>query len=442
MALPRIGVGVFVFASRTSNRYLLGKRLGSHGAGTYALPGGHLEYGESFEQCATREVQEETGLDITDVRFLTATNSVFHETTKHYVTIFMTAIARSAENGLEPEPKVMEPDKCEAWSWSTFSDMRKMTAATGAELFKPLYSLMEQRGYYESYGLNYTLPLAKRFHDKGYRIYLDYHFSDYWADPSKQWTPEEWPTGMEPLAGTLREYVSSSMKSFSDAGVDLSIVSLGNEIRNGMLWPQGRVDVDIEPASARIANFTDLATLYTAARQGVNDAVSHGVKKPEVMIHIDNGWNLTLQENWFSALTGTGKVKTSDWDIFGFSMYPFYGTSATLKNLKTSLHTLAKKYSKPIHVVETDWPAICDGSDAPELSEPSIPASVPGQIEWVRDVVDVVKSVPHGLGRGVNYWEPTWLNNTGLGSNFDADWSEYPKVTAYSRDSVNMFKGV
>ncbi|KAI7334615.1 hypothetical protein KC315_g3660 [Hortaea werneckii] len=145
MALPRIGVGVFVFASRTSNRYLLGKRLGSHGAGTYALPGGHLEYGESFEQCATREVQEETGLDITDVRFLTATNSVFHETTKHYVTIFMTAIARSAENGLEPVPKVMEPDKCEGWSWSTFSDMRKMTAATGAELFKPLYSLMEQR---------------------------------------------------------------------------------------------------------------------------------------------------------------------------------------------------------------------------------------------------------------------------------------------------------
>ncbi|KAI7184746.1 hypothetical protein KC316_g7782 [Hortaea werneckii] len=145
MALPRIGVGVFVFASRTSNRYLLGKRLGSHGAGTYALPGGHLEYGESFEQCATREVQEETGLDITDVRFLTATNSVFHETTKHYVTIFMTAVARSAENGLEPEPKVMEPDKCEGWSWSTFSDMRKMTAATGAELFKPLYSLMEQR---------------------------------------------------------------------------------------------------------------------------------------------------------------------------------------------------------------------------------------------------------------------------------------------------------
>merc|ERR1711939_692041 len=128
MAVPRIGVGVFVFASRTSNRYLLGKRLGSHGAGTFALPGGHLEYGESFEHCATREVQEETGLAITDVRFLTATNSVFHESTQHYVTIFMTAVAKSADDGLEPEPKVMEPDKCEGWSWSTFSDMRKMTA--------------------------------------------------------------------------------------------------------------------------------------------------------------------------------------------------------------------------------------------------------------------------------------------------------------------------
>lgn len=173
--------------------------------------------------------------------------------------------------------------------------------------------------------------------------------------------------------------------------MDLSIVSLGNEIRYGMLWPLGWADVDVEPKSARIANFTNLATLYQSARLGVNDAVAAGTPKPQVMIHIDNGWNLTLQERWFSSLTATGKVKTSDWDIFGFSFYPFYGTAATLANLKTSLNTISKKYGKPVHVVETDWPAICTGSDAPELSEPEIPASVGGQLEWVRDVVNVVK---------------------------------------------------
>ena len=68
--------------------------------------------------------------------------------------------------------------------------------------------------------------------------------------------------------------------------MDLSLVSLGNEIRHGMLWPYGEVDVDIEPASARVANFSGLGTLYAAARNGVRDAVAHGVKKPQVMIHV------------------------------------------------------------------------------------------------------------------------------------------------------------
>ncbi|USW53574.1 Putative glycosyl hydrolase family 53, glycoside hydrolase superfamily [Septoria linicola] len=303
-------------------------------------------------------------------------------------------------------------------------------------------------GYYETYNLEYVLGLAKRFHKKGYKIYLDYHFSDYWADPQKQAQPVAWPKTLDPLSKTLRDYVSSSMQAFHKAGVDLALVSLGNEIRNGMIWPLGRVSVDVEPTSARVANFTGLATLYKAARKGVDDAVHAGVPKPQVMIHIDNGYNLTLQQRWFSALTATGKVKTSDWDLFGFSLYPFYGQGATLANLKTTVNWIAKKYGKPIHVVETDWPAICEGEGVPTLSEPSIPASVDGQLEWVGKVIDVVKQIPNGLGQGINYWEPTWLNNTGLGSAcqdailFDSDWSKFPNVTAYSRKSVNMFKGV
>ena len=238
------------------------------------------------------------------------------------------------------------------------------------------------------------------------------------------------------------------MKKFSDAGVDLSLVSLGNEVRNGMLWPLGQVSVDVEPASARIANFSNLATLYSAARNGVRDAVAAGVHKPQVMIHIDNGWDLSLQEKWFSALTGTGKVKTSDWDVFGFSFYPFYGTKATFANLQKSLNTIAKKYNKPIHVVETDWPNKCSGAGAPKLSESNVPVSAKGQIQWVHKVIDIVKQIPGGLGQGVNYWEPAWLNNTSLGSDcqsailFSADYSEYPKTTGYSLPSVNMFKGV
>jgi arabinogalactan endo-1,4-beta-galactosidase len=256
------------------------------------------------------------------------------------------------------------------------------------------------------------------------------------------------------------------MQSLSSAGVQLSIVSLGNEIRNGMLWPLGEVDPWASSESERISSFSNFATLYAAARNGVRDAVSAGVSQPQVMIHIDNGWDTQLQLNWFGALIGTGKVSTSDWDVFGFSFYPFYGTSATLSNLQTTLNTIANKYGKPVHVVETDWPNQCSGSDAPQLSDTSVPVSASGQSEWVHDIVNVLKQVPNGLGmfsfiqlhsarltnhrtgQGFSYWEPAWLNNTGLGSAcqsailFDADWSEYPKVTAYSLESAKMFADI
>ncbi|KAK4540454.1 hypothetical protein LTR36_009200 [Oleoguttula mirabilis] len=111
---------------------------------TYALPGGHLEHGETFEQCAAREVVEETGLGMHDIRFFTATNSVFKESGKHYVTIFMTAVADLDKGGSEPEAQRMEPDKCQGWEWRTLGETREMER-TGSGLFQPLVDLMEQR---------------------------------------------------------------------------------------------------------------------------------------------------------------------------------------------------------------------------------------------------------------------------------------------------------
>ncbi|KAH8675413.1 family 53 glycosyl hydrolase [Xylariales sp. PMI_506] len=297
------------------------------------------------------------------------------------------------------------------------------------------------------YGLNYTLDLAKRFQDKGFSLYLDFHFADSWADPQKQPIPAAWPTQLKPLASTLRAYVRDTLVSFRKAGVVLDFVSLGNEIRHGMLWPTGYVDVDTAPYSKLVANFTNLATLYTAARAGVDDAVAAGVTKPQVMIHIDNGWNSTLQTRWYSALFANG-VPTSAVDVFGVSFYPFYGTAATFDNLRSSLRILTGKYNKPVQVVETDYPAICDGEYAPipDSSEPEIPYNVEGQIEWMANVTEIVKGVPNGLGHGVWYWEPAWLNNTSLGSNctdallFDPDFSDWPITTGYSRKSVDFYK--
>jgi len=106
--LPRVGVAVIILRG---GRVLFGKRRGSHGAGTWALPGGHLEFGESVEGCAIREVAEETGLLLESVRLGPYTNDIFQHERKHYVTLFV--VAHSAFGN----PEVREPEKCECWAW-------------------------------------------------------------------------------------------------------------------------------------------------------------------------------------------------------------------------------------------------------------------------------------------------------------------------------------
>lgn len=108
MNFPKVGVGVLVIKD---SKILLGKRRNSHGSGAWAPPGGHLEFGESFEDCAKREVLEETGLKVLSIRNFGFTNDVFVRENKHYVTIFMLV------DSFMGEPQVLEPQKCEGWSW-------------------------------------------------------------------------------------------------------------------------------------------------------------------------------------------------------------------------------------------------------------------------------------------------------------------------------------
>jgi 8-oxo-dGTP diphosphatase len=104
---PKVGVGVMVLKD---GKVLLGKRKGSHGAGEYAWPGGHLEHMESFEQCARREVKEETGMEIENVRFVRLLNMKVYAP-KHYIDIGLAADWKSGD------PEVLEPEKCEEWGW-------------------------------------------------------------------------------------------------------------------------------------------------------------------------------------------------------------------------------------------------------------------------------------------------------------------------------------
>ena len=127
---PLIGVGVLVVRD---GRVLLGERRGAHGAGSWAPPGGHLEFGESVEACARREVREETGLEIIDVREAPYTSDVFEVEHKHYITLFVTARATAGE------PELREPLKCVRWSWHYWAELPR-------PLFAPLATL-HARGF-------------------------------------------------------------------------------------------------------------------------------------------------------------------------------------------------------------------------------------------------------------------------------------------------------
>ena len=110
----RVGIGVFVFKD---GKFLMQQRQGAHGAGSWSVPGGHLEFGESFEDTARREVKEETSLEITNVRFGAVTNDYFADEKKHYVTVWMLSDWASGKE------YIAEPAKCLGQAWHTFDSL-------------------------------------------------------------------------------------------------------------------------------------------------------------------------------------------------------------------------------------------------------------------------------------------------------------------------------
>jgi len=112
---PKVGLGAYILNER--NELLLLRRKGAHGSGAWCPPGGHLEFGETFEECARRESKEETDLDVRELSIIGVTNDAFPEEGKHYVTIAMRA------RDFEGEPKITEPEKSDDMGWFPLNNL-------------------------------------------------------------------------------------------------------------------------------------------------------------------------------------------------------------------------------------------------------------------------------------------------------------------------------
>ncbi|KAF2760470.1 hypothetical protein EJ05DRAFT_509000 [Pseudovirgaria hyperparasitica] len=158
---PGVGVGVLITRPHSTHpaRILLGLRTGSIGENTWALPGGHLEFGESFTECAVREVLEETGLrlEVGSCRVCATVSTVWDDVRAedgraHYVTVFVTG--RVSGEDEEQEARIMEPERCKEWRWMEVADVRgwaleqsRGESERGEKLFPPIVSLFTQTTY-------------------------------------------------------------------------------------------------------------------------------------------------------------------------------------------------------------------------------------------------------------------------------------------------------
>ncbi|KAI5866451.1 glycoside hydrolase family 53 protein [Durotheca rogersii] len=258
-----------------------------------------------------------------------------------------------------------------------------------------------------NYNVDYNLKLARRAKAAGLDVYLNFHYSDTWADPGQQAIPSGWPTGIDDLAWKLYNYTLDVSNQFASAGISPTIISIGNEIRSGLLLPTGSTN-----------NFYNVARLLHSAAWGIKD--SNLSPKPRIMIHLDNGWNWDTQKWWYESALAAGPLTASDFDMMGVSYYPFYGSAATLSSLKSSLTNMANTWGKEIVVAEINWPTSCRSPAYPFPSDvQSIPFSAEGQTTFVKKVAEIVAGVKNG--NGIFYWEPAWMNNQGLGSSCESN---------------------
>lgn len=225
----------------------------------------------------------------------------------------------------------------------------------------------QPKGYSPNTGfcdLEHTKQMAKRVKAAGMKFLLDFHYSDYWADPQQQNKPLAW-TGKDfsTLTDSVQAYTKHVMQQLKDQGTEPDMVQIGNEINHGMIWPEGHVN-----------NLDSLAQLIFAGFKGIKEVSPQSV----IMLHVALGGQAEESEFFYDAM----HKRNVPYDIIGLSYYPKW--HGTLADLRSNIADLSKKYKRQIMVAE--------------------------YTHMKREVNDIAFTVPGGRGVGSFIWEPlnTW----------------------------------
>jgi arabinogalactan endo-1,4-beta-galactosidase len=262
--------------------------------------------------------------------------------------------------------------------------------------------------------LEYTIALAQKAKSLGFKFLLDYHYSDTWADPGKQFTPKAWEKmDHKQLVKAVFEYTRETMIAFRKAGVSPDMVQVGNEVINGMMWPDGKLP----------ENWDNFAGLTKAGINGVY-AGCDTLDRPDIMIHIDQGGNLPKTKYFFDKLLSYG-IK---FDYIGQSYYPWW--HGTLLDLRSNMIFMANEYKKPIILVEV---AYCSSPTEYKNKKAPFPESPDGQREFLDEVNRIVLSTPDNLGAGVFWWEPATMGGRSTRDYFDENGNVLPVITVFDK---------
>ena len=263
-----------------------------------------------------------------------------------------------------------------------------------------------------SCGIDNYIKLAKLAKQKGFGIMLDFHYSDFWADPGKQMIPKAWRSyDLDEMVDAVYSFTAETLSKAVSEGVCPEYIQVGNEITNGMLWPIGR----LSEGEGERTNYESLCRLIDAGCRACRKIVP----KAKIILHLEKSNDKAVYQEFFGKMQEAG----IDYDIIGASYYPYWhGTPTELfDNLEA-----CRRFGKELMVVELGYGFTTrgyqlGGEECRLVIDPErayvpgfteiYPVTPEGQEAFVRDFLSLARD--HGIS-GVYYWEPLWLPGEGI----------------------------